>query len=70
MCSAIHTSPRAFSRGGSHLSKTERPDHSRRNDNLPFNQNSPARSAYSIFKLTGRAMVRPASRGLTNGQRP
>ena len=61
--------------------RTDRPDHSRRNDNFPFNQNSPARSvkswivctkemifqqkllkkAYFIFKLTGRAMVRPSS---------
>ena len=60
---------------------TDRPDHSRRNDNFPFNQNSPARSVKSwivftkgdgfsaktlgkshfIFKLTGRAMVRPSS---------
>ena len=61
--------------------RSDRSDHSRRNDNFPFNQNSPARSvkswivctkemifqqkllkkAYFIFKLTGRAMVRPAS---------
>ena len=61
--------------------RTDRPDHSRRNDNFPFNQNSPARSVKSwiacteetvfqqkllekanfIIKLTGRAMVRPAS---------
>ena len=61
--------------------RSDRSDHSRRNDNFPFNQNSPARSvkswrvctkemvfqqkllkkAYFIFKLTGRAMVRPSS---------
>ena len=61
--------------------RTYRPDHSHRNDNFPFNQNSLARSvkswivctkemvflqkllekAYFTFKLTGRAMVRPAS---------
>ena len=61
--------------------RSDRSDHSRRNDNFRFNQNSPARSvkswivctkemifqqkllkkAYFIFKLTGRAMVRPAS---------
>ena len=61
--------------------RTDRPDHSRRNDNFLFNQNSPGRlvkswivftkgdgfsaktlgKSHFIFKLTGRAVVRPAS---------
>ena len=65
--------------GGFPFVRTDRPDLSRRSDNFPFNQNSPARSvkswivctkemvlqqkllekAYFIFKLTGRAVVRP-----------
>ena len=32
--------------------RTDRPDHSRRNDNFPFNQNSPARSVKSWMAST------------------
>ena len=64
------------------FARTDRPDHSRRNENFTFNQNYPARSVKSlivctkemvfqqkllekstffIVKMTGPAMVQPAS---------
>ena len=39
------------------ICQTDRPDHSRRNDNFPFDQNSPARSVKSYKIVCLKEMV-------------